>query len=88
MLCRSKKEYEAAAKRIDQELVRIAETDSNGNMLADVKKRRAEEKLVIKAEIDKRGNVIAERDNLVLQQQPNILENLYLNPCGFQLVLQ
>lgn len=55
ILANAKKEYEAAAYKIDQELLRIAETDANGNMLADVRKRRAEEKLAIKAEIDKRA---------------------------------
>lgn len=55
ILANAKKEYDEAAYKIDQELLRIAETDANGNMLADVRKRRAEEKLAIKAEIDQRA---------------------------------
>lgn len=55
ILLRAKQDYEYASNKIDQELLRIAETDANGNMLADVRKRRAEEKLAIKAEIDRRA---------------------------------
>lgn len=55
ILANAKKEYEDASYKIDQELLRIAETDANGNMLADVRKRRSEEKLAIKSEIDQRA---------------------------------
>lgn len=48
-------EYEKASAAIDQEILRIAETDANGNILADVKKRRMDEKQALKNNIDQRA---------------------------------
>ncbi|MCQ2590089.1 MAG: hypothetical protein MJ179_06660 [Treponema sp.] len=60
----AKREYDSAARQIDAQLVRIAETDSNGNLLAEVRQRREAEKAEIKAEIDKRAqNEIAALKN-------------------------
>lgn len=53
---RAAEEYKAASDKIDEELVRIAETDVDGRILSDVRKRRLEEKAQIKAEIDARAD--------------------------------
>lgn len=48
-------EYQKASSSIDNEILRIAETDADGNMLAEVKRRRLEEKKAIKEQIDQRA---------------------------------
>lgn len=48
-------EYQKASSSIDDEILRIAETDADGNMLAEVKRRRLEEKKAIKEQIDQRA---------------------------------
>lgn len=48
---RADEEYRIESDKIDEELLRIAETDSDGRILADVRKRRLEEKEKIRKEI-------------------------------------
>ena len=48
---RADAEFKIESDRIDEELLRIAEKDSDGRMLADVRKRRLEEKEKIRKEI-------------------------------------
>lgn len=55
ILYNAKQEYERACDAIDQELLRIAETDADGNILAEVRKRRLDEKKEIKNQIDQRA---------------------------------
>lgn len=48
---RADEEFRIECEKIDEELLRIAETDSDGRILADVRKRRLEEKEKIRKEI-------------------------------------